>query len=101
VGPRASLDDRKRNILPLPELELQSLCRPARSQSPWRLRYHGSYVQLVTKPVLLFGYGTKWITLYKKRESGGRFVIVPLQQAAGMLPSEKWKTITETQKVVC
>jgi hypothetical protein len=31
----------KRNFLPLPELELRPLGRPARSQSLYRLRYPG------------------------------------------------------------
>jgi hypothetical protein len=40
VGPRAGLDDvEKRKFLPPPGLELQALCRPARSQSLYRLRY--------------------------------------------------------------
>jgi hypothetical protein len=38
VGRRAGLDYLdKRKISPLPELELQSLCRPARSQSLYQL----------------------------------------------------------------
>jgi hypothetical protein len=43
VGPtRASLDDvEKRKFFTLPGLELRPLCRPARSQSLYRLRYHG------------------------------------------------------------
>jgi hypothetical protein len=45
VGPRAGMDDvEKRKILPLPELELRSLGRLARSQSLYRLRHHGSYL---------------------------------------------------------
>jgi hypothetical protein len=40
VGPRAGVDDvEKRRFLSLPGLELQPLCRPARSQSLYRLRY--------------------------------------------------------------
>jgi hypothetical protein len=43
VGPRTGLDvTEKRTFLPLPGLELQPLCRPARSQSLYRLRYPGS-----------------------------------------------------------
>jgi hypothetical protein len=42
VGPRTGLDDvEERKILPLPELELRPLGRPARSQSLHRLRYPG------------------------------------------------------------
>jgi hypothetical protein len=38
VGPRAGLDDvEKRKVLPLPGLELQTLCHPARSQSLYGL----------------------------------------------------------------
>jgi hypothetical protein len=45
VDPRAGLDDlEKRKFLTLPGLELRPLGRPARSQSLYRLRYHGSYV---------------------------------------------------------
>jgi hypothetical protein len=44
VGPRAGLDDvEKRKFLTLPGLELRPLCRPARSQSPYRMRYPGSH----------------------------------------------------------
>jgi hypothetical protein len=40
---RASLDDlEKRNFFTLPEPELQTLGRPARNQSLYRLRYPGS-----------------------------------------------------------
>jgi hypothetical protein len=43
VGPRADLEDvEKRELLTLPGLELRPLCRPARSQSLYRLRYPGS-----------------------------------------------------------
>jgi hypothetical protein len=43
VVPRAGLDDEERiNFLTLPGLELQPLCRPARSQSLYRLSYPGS-----------------------------------------------------------
>jgi hypothetical protein len=44
VGPRAGLDDVKRTFLALPGLELQPLCRPARSQLLYRLCYPGSSV---------------------------------------------------------
>jgi hypothetical protein len=48
VDPRAGLDDvEKRKFLPLPELELRPLARPARSQSLYRLRYPGSFQNLV------------------------------------------------------
>jgi hypothetical protein len=41
---RASLDyAEKRKFLTLPELELRPLSRPAHNQSPYRLRYPGSY----------------------------------------------------------
>jgi hypothetical protein len=44
VDPRAGLDDvKKKKFLTLRELELQSLGRPARSQSLYRLCYPGSY----------------------------------------------------------
>jgi hypothetical protein len=43
VGPRAGLDDmEKRKFLTLPQLKLQPLGRPARSQSLYRLHYPGS-----------------------------------------------------------
>jgi hypothetical protein len=43
VSPRTGLDDvEKRKFLPLPRLELRTLCRPTRSQSLYRLRYPGS-----------------------------------------------------------
>jgi hypothetical protein len=42
VGPRADLDDvERRKFLALPELKPRPLCRPARSQSLYRLRYPG------------------------------------------------------------
>ena len=42
MNPRASLDNmKKRTFLPLPGLELRARCRPARSQSLYRLRYPG------------------------------------------------------------
>jgi hypothetical protein len=42
-GPQSGLDDlEKRKFLTPPGLELQSLSRPARSQSLYRLRYSGS-----------------------------------------------------------
>jgi hypothetical protein len=41
VGLPADLEDVKRKFLILPGLELQSLGRPARSQSLYRLRYPG------------------------------------------------------------
>jgi hypothetical protein len=42
VDPRAGLDEmEKRKFLALPGLELRPLGRPARSQSPYRLRYPG------------------------------------------------------------
>jgi hypothetical protein len=40
MDPRAGVDDvEKRKFLALPGLELRTLCRPARSQSLYRLRY--------------------------------------------------------------
>jgi hypothetical protein len=43
VGPRTSLDAmEERKFLTLPGLELQPLCRPARSQSLYRLHYPNS-----------------------------------------------------------
>jgi hypothetical protein len=44
VDPRAGLDDMEKLKLILPGLELQSLVRPARSQSLYRRRYTGSSV---------------------------------------------------------
>jgi hypothetical protein len=44
VGPRTGLDDvEKTKFLTLSGLELRPLCRPAHSQSLYRLRYPGSY----------------------------------------------------------
>jgi hypothetical protein len=43
MDPRAGLNDvEKRKFLTLPGLELRPLCRPARSQSLYRLSYPGS-----------------------------------------------------------
>jgi hypothetical protein len=63
VGPRAGLDDvGKRKFLTLPGLELGPLCRPARRQSQYRLRYpwrleklpvrSAYYAGLIPEPVL-------------------------------------------------
>jgi hypothetical protein len=47
VNPRAGLDDvEKRKFLPLPELEVRPLGRPARSQSLYRLVYPGGITML-------------------------------------------------------
>jgi hypothetical protein len=47
-GPRAGLDAvEKSKILSLPGLELQTLGRPARSQSLYRLSYPGTHVTLL------------------------------------------------------
>jgi hypothetical protein len=47
VGPTAGLDGMKRRrIRPFPGLELRPLCRPARSQSLYRLSYRGSKLWL-------------------------------------------------------
>jgi hypothetical protein len=46
VDPRAGLDDVEK-ILTLPGLELQSLGRPARSQSLYRLRYFSYLLKVV------------------------------------------------------
>jgi hypothetical protein len=46
VDPRAGLDSaEKRKFLTLPGLELRPLGRPVRSQSLYRLRYHGSLLK--------------------------------------------------------
>jgi hypothetical protein len=43
MGPRTGLDDmEKRNLFPLPGLELRPLSHTARSQSLYRLKYPGS-----------------------------------------------------------
>jgi hypothetical protein len=48
VGPRAGLDDvEKRKFLTLAGLELRPLCRPARSQSLYRLCYPRSLTILI------------------------------------------------------
>jgi hypothetical protein len=45
VGPRAGVDDvEKRKFLTLPGLELRPIGRLARSQSLYRLRYPGSFI---------------------------------------------------------
>jgi hypothetical protein len=45
VGPRSGLDVvERRKFLPVPELELRPLGRPARSESLYRLRYPGSTI---------------------------------------------------------
>jgi hypothetical protein len=52
VDPRAGLDDlKKRKFLTLPGLELRPLGHPARSQSPYRLRYPDS-LQLHVRHVI-------------------------------------------------
>jgi hypothetical protein len=44
VDPRAGVDDvEERKFLTLAGLELRPLCRPTRSQSPYRLRYPGYF----------------------------------------------------------
>jgi hypothetical protein len=56
MSPGTGLDDMEmRKFLPSPGLELQSLGRPARSQSLYRLRYPGS---LKISPMQLFS--GKW-----------------------------------------
>jgi hypothetical protein len=46
VGPRTGLEDmERRKVLPLPGLELRPLDRPARSQSLYRLRYPGFFLE--------------------------------------------------------
>jgi hypothetical protein len=48
VDPRAGLDEEEnRKFLALPGLELPPLCRSARSQSLYRLRYIGSSVSII------------------------------------------------------
>jgi hypothetical protein len=57
VGPRAGLDDvEKRKFLTLPGLELRLLCRPVRSQSLYRLRYPGSFLNKVLKRKILIHF---------------------------------------------
>jgi hypothetical protein len=49
------LDDvEKRKFLPLPEIELRPLCRPARSQSLHRLRYPGSLIMIIIIIIIIF-----------------------------------------------
>jgi hypothetical protein len=52
VGPSTGLDDvGRRKILPLPELKLQPLCRPARSQSLHPLRFKINFnITLLSTP---------------------------------------------------
>jgi hypothetical protein len=55
VDPRAGLDDMEnRKFLTLPGLEPQPLSRPARSQSLYRLRYPGSYMDPYPYPILIW-----------------------------------------------
>jgi hypothetical protein len=64
VDSRAGLDDlEKRTFLTLQGLELQTLGRPARSQSLYRLRYSGSPVSrwTVLKCTLERKDGVAWI----------------------------------------
>jgi hypothetical protein len=50
VAPRVGLEDmEKRIFLTLPGLELRTLCRPARNQSLYRLRYPGSQIERYKK----------------------------------------------------
>jgi hypothetical protein len=52
LGPLAGLDDiENREIVPLPRLELRHFGRPACSQLPYRLRYHGSCYWIVFETV--------------------------------------------------
>jgi hypothetical protein len=47
MDPRGGPDDvEKRQILPLPALELRPLGRPTSSQSLYRLRYPGSWINI-------------------------------------------------------
>jgi hypothetical protein len=58
VGPRTGLDDvEKRKFLTLPELELQPLCHPARSQSLYRLSFPGSHCGLYMINSVIFKFG--------------------------------------------
>jgi hypothetical protein len=53
VDTRTGLDDvGRRKCLTLPGLELRHLCRPARSQSLYRLRYPGSLHAEVNTEIL-------------------------------------------------
>jgi hypothetical protein len=54
LGPRTGLDDmEERKVLPLPELGLHPLCRPARSHSLYRLRYPGSVFSIIYMKIML------------------------------------------------
>jgi hypothetical protein len=58
MDPRAGLDNvKKRKFLTLPRLELRSLCRAARSQALYRLRYPGPWEGLgkLKNPMTLSG----------------------------------------------
>jgi hypothetical protein len=47
AAPKAGMEDvKKRKCLPLQELEFRPLCRPARSQSLYRLRFPGNFYSI-------------------------------------------------------
>jgi hypothetical protein len=57
VGPRTGLHDmEKKTFLTLPVLKLRRLCRPARSQSLYRIRYAGSYNKIIWNNNSNFAY---------------------------------------------
>jgi hypothetical protein len=63
VDPRAGLDDlEKRRFLTLPGLELRSLSRRARSQSPYRIRYLGSPPPPITHVIICFTESS-WLSM--------------------------------------
>jgi hypothetical protein len=82
VNPRVGLDDwEKIKFLHLPRLEFRPLCRPARSQSLYRLRYPGSSVH-EDKHWLNYSRGyelTEWQLVWEfTYKYGYKFTIVHL-----------------------
>jgi hypothetical protein len=61
VDPRAGLDDvKKRKFLTLPGVELRPLGCPARSQSLYGLRYHGSPTYIYIYILYICVYDDRW-----------------------------------------
>jgi hypothetical protein len=70
VAPRAGLDNVKRKFLIIPGLELQTLGRPARSQSLYWLRYPDSEYEGQDEILKWFVLNAKWKTTMQKIARG-------------------------------
>jgi hypothetical protein len=89
VNPKAGLDVlEERKFLTLPGFELQSLGRPARSQSLYRLRYFGS----LWSPVLSFK--NRGETLFEKYNGNFTHGLIRTRLCSG----SKWPSIGSNRK---